>query len=340
MQRNHGIDFLKFLCCFFVISIHAPFPEPLKSFTMPLARMAVPVFFIISGYYFSTLKKTGRLKPQIKKIFRLFISGNLLYFLWQIILALINGTDIASLLQEMFTPASLLHFVFLNESPFEGHLWYVGAILYTLLIVYFWNKKHSSETLYPFIPLLLLTDLFLGKYSLLLFEQAVPYVFVRNFIFVGLPYFLLGDMLFNIRLRIKKTVLILLTAVFCFTTLLEKNILDTVGLITDRDHYLSTTFLAVSVFLLAANSDKKHHGKLYKKLCFIGSGLSLNIFVLHPIFIDILRLYIKNDITDETVLLIYNYSTPFMVFLVSALCSYILYIIKNMLKNKKKKSAN
>ena len=42
------------------------------------------------------------------------------------------------------------------------------------------------------IPILLLTDLILGKYSLLFLDREFPVIYVRNFLFVGLPYFALG----------------------------------------------------------------------------------------------------------------------------------------------------
>lgn len=41
-------------------------------------------------------------------------------------------------------------------------------------------------------PCLLIIDLMFGKYSLLLWEQEFSYIHLRNFLFMGLPYFGLG----------------------------------------------------------------------------------------------------------------------------------------------------
>lgn len=52
-KRNNGIDILRFLCAFFVVCIHAPFLGIAGSYIKAIDRIAVPVFFICSGYFLS-----------------------------------------------------------------------------------------------------------------------------------------------------------------------------------------------------------------------------------------------------------------------------------------------
>lgn len=83
-------------------------------------------------------------------------------------------------------------FLIFNENPFAGHLWYLGAYLYVLLIMVAVDKYNLWKYMLWFTPLLLMGDLVLGKYSLLLLGKEYPFVYVRNFLFVGIPYFMLG----------------------------------------------------------------------------------------------------------------------------------------------------
>ena len=74
-QRNNGVDILKFLCALLVICIHVSFSEQLLVFT----RVAVPIFFIISGYFVRNHRK------QIKRILWLILIANAVYLVWLLI---------------------------------------------------------------------------------------------------------------------------------------------------------------------------------------------------------------------------------------------------------------
>lgn len=335
MKRNTGLDFLKFICCFLVICIHTPFPETTGKIVTTIARIAVPVFFMITGYFYSYTKKKGGETRQIIKIAKLFIGSNALYLLYGIFIKIIKGKEIIQILRGYFYPKSLIAFIFLNESPFSGHLWYLGAILYVLIIVYCFEKKCNIEKLYYIIPILLLMDLVFGKYSLLILGKSFPYILVRNFLCVGLPYFLIGDMISKIKPKIKSSSLYLLVFAFIFITLSESFLLRTFNLGAPRDHYISTTFLSIFVFLFWVNYNNMTDNKLYQKCCFIGSKLTLYIYIIHPIIISKLSV-IENGYSVNIIL---NYTRPFFVFLVSILISWIFYVcsrrIQMLIHNKK-----
>ena len=52
IKRNNGIDILRLLCAFLVVCIHARFPGVIGEYIKAIARIAVPFFFICSGYLF------------------------------------------------------------------------------------------------------------------------------------------------------------------------------------------------------------------------------------------------------------------------------------------------
>jgi surface polysaccharide O-acyltransferase-like enzyme len=156
---------------------------------MPFTKCAVPCFFIISGYLlFDDYDiKQERLKRNLKHIGIIALWSTALFAFWkEFICIFIEG--------HIYIPSanSLLAWVVFNDSPFEYHLWYLFAYLYVLLIVALINKYNKWEILYCVVPILLIADLAFGSYSILLWGWEPPYIYVRNFLFVGLPYFAIG----------------------------------------------------------------------------------------------------------------------------------------------------
>ena len=186
MQRNYSIDTLKFICAVLVILLHTG--STYQDFILPITRCAVPCFFMISGYLLYSGKKIGnkRLKRSIVTIAKIMLWSTLLFAVLKEFMALYHG--------HLFIPNAKewIDFIVLNENPFGFHLWYLGAYLYVLLFVGFVDKYNKWNCLFMIIPVLLAGDLIFGKYSLILLNKEYPYIYVRNFLFVGLPYFALG----------------------------------------------------------------------------------------------------------------------------------------------------
>ena len=143
---------------------------------------------MISGFFWDP-EKSSR---QIKKLFGLMISANLLYFLFDIVRAFVNHKFI-SYLGLTFTTKTLIKFLLLNESPFAPHLWYLGAVLYVQIVFRLLSRtRRFWKVLCCITPLLLVADLIFGKYSLVLLHREFPYICLRNWFFVGIPYFSIG----------------------------------------------------------------------------------------------------------------------------------------------------
>lgn len=291
-NRKDSIDFLRAACAFLVVCIHIPFPGIFGEYFVALARIAVPAFFMISGYFYEPEK----INKQIKKAFVLVVIGNIVYFIWDLICGFISGNMFSISFRECVI------FLLFNVSPFGGHLWYLGAYLYVLLIVKYCNKKF----LYYSIPLLLLADLILGKYSLLLFHQEIPYVIVRNFIFVGIPYYSIGLLMNEKKFRISK----LGIPFFSLTTIVERYFLISVGANAIRDHYISTTFLSIAVFSFALDYKHTVNGMIAK----IGREYSTWIYIIHPIIITSIALLIKRLGLYN----VYVYIAPIVIYIISA----------------------
>lgn len=67
-----------------------PFPGVIGEYFTALTRIAVPVLFMITGYfYFDVEEKNGETR-QIKKIFKLVLEANVLYLLWDSFYAVLS----------------------------------------------------------------------------------------------------------------------------------------------------------------------------------------------------------------------------------------------------------
>lgn len=258
------------------------FPGKFGAYFTTLTRVAVPIFFMITGYFYGDTVARHKENRQIRKIFYLVVRANSIFFIWNIALGILKRDSIVTYVRKIFTGKSILKFLVLNESPLAGHLWYLGAILYVLVIVLLVDRFNCKKVLYYLTPVLLIADLVFGKYSLLIFHREFPYILVRNFLCVGIPYFCIGNLIREKRCSEKwnRKILQVLIVVFTITSLAERFVLVSAGLNATRDHYLSTTFLAICLFVYTLKSNWHNKG-----LAVIGRKCSTWLYIIHPIFI-------------------------------------------------------
>lgn len=281
------------VCAILIVFLHVH--TPYQEYILPLTRCAVPCFFMISGFLIYSDDKTyfeKRLKRSIKRITGILIWSTVVFMIVKFIFA-IHDNDFSFISLRAF-----VDFILFNENPFGFHLWYIGAYLYTLIIVLVFSKNNKMKYIYWAIPILLLTDLCLGKYSIVLWHREFPFIIVRNFLCVGIPYFSIGLRLSKWNKYLNKiSALKILTLsgviLFSVSSIIENRILINVGMNATRDHYISTTFLAISLFLLFTTYKQKEPNLLSK----MGEKDSLYIYIFHPLFIiffNIANKYLPN----------------------------------------------
>ena len=86
-----------------VICIHMTYYG--KKYFEPLTRFAVPIFFMITGYFYSTIKQNNREWAQIRKTIVLFLYSNLLYLVWKITRCVLLGESISDLIDSILVNA-------------------------------------------------------------------------------------------------------------------------------------------------------------------------------------------------------------------------------------------
>lgn len=280
LKRNNGFDFLKLVCAFLIICIHTEYSA--VEYVKPAARIAVPIFFMITGYFYASVCKAGRQTAQIRKIFTISVVANLIYFFWSVLTGL---GSLAETVEGWLDMKLWLRFLLLNESPFRSHLWYLGAVLYVLLLMLALEKlRVPARRLYPLIPVLLGVNLALGNYSLLLFKTNIDLVYSRNFLFIGLPCFLLGDLIHSGRFtRVSNPRLWLMFICSILLTQVERILLTHSRILGNADFFIGTIFAAYAAFLLVRNNPHWFQSKGALAIAWMGRELSLGLYILNTI---------------------------------------------------------
>ena len=322
-KRYEGLDFAKFLCSYMVISIHMSYFG--KRYIAPLSRFAVPLFFMITGYFYSSIKQKSRERAQIKKTIILFLFSNLLFLFWEIPRCILANESISASLSLLLNIKGWIKFVCLNEPFFSGHLWYLGALLYVLIIILMFDKYSNRQKLYKFIPLLLLVNIVFGNYSVLVFGTKLPLILTRNFLFCGLPFFLLGDILHHKQNSLSQKQLIFVAAISMLLTVAENLFLLHNEKAFNDDCFIATPFLAYSLFVLFLENRNISNSPLLLNIAKLGRCTSATIYIIHPIVISIVG-FIINTLGKyfPHAPIVYHYIAPFVILIVCTLfaCCY------------------
>lgn len=323
-MRSGSIDALKCLFAFMVVIIHTEsvFRTPTNSIT----ACAVPGFFLISGYFIFGDRMEDKLIRSLKKIIKITIWSSAVYAFLYFVKYLHHG------MPPILTIETLYRVLLYNENPFIYHLWYLNAYIYVLIIMIIATKLGVQKKIMLLMPILIVADICLGRYSHLLIGKDFGLVYIYGWLHDGLPYFLLGGfikiytlvpVLGNKNIRVKSAICFLLI-ISCIAAIVEQRLP-----LSDGDKFASTVFLTISLFLFF-NIIHVKDNNLFAK---IGKRDSLYIYIYHPLTIDILVfINAKTDILHGN---IYPIFSPIIVFTLTELSIYAYYLLSNIIVSKK-----
>lgn len=193
MNRLQNIDFLKVVLSLFVVAAHV-FPtheiEGQKSYIFfaiqGIARITVPVFLIITGYFIANkIDNINYIKKTTKRILIIFLVWQLIYF---------------NIEYNFFKSGQITFKRLIVDSMFGyAHLWYLIAVVEALFLLYLVRKLKDYQKLILAIFLIYCgyTLQFLYESKSITntsFREIYFYMGTsRNFLFYALPYLLVGS---------------------------------------------------------------------------------------------------------------------------------------------------
>ncbi|WP_439479511.1 acyltransferase family protein [Chryseobacterium aquaticum] len=264
MGRNLTIDVLKIVLAFFVVFLHMNFlketlPTLSYLFVNGLFRIAVPIFLVITGFYFFHIDDFKKLK---KWLFRTFI----LYAIWML-LYIFYWKD-----SDQIFPTIIFGY---------HHLWYLIGTFFSGIILYLLRKKSSGILIFLAVTLFLTGYCVqvLGNLHYLDKEQDAVlnmYLLYRNFLFVCFPFLTIGFLINKHKIDLSRynNSYLLLIAVILFVfgeAFFNYNWVSS----ENTDILFSLLFACPLVFLYFKNIYIKTNSKIL-------ANLSTAIYVVHP----------------------------------------------------------
>lgn len=287
-QRNQTLDALRLVLAFMVVGLHGHFwrdvqPEVSHFLENYLFRIAVPVFFMVNGYYFAGQLARKPFRAWASRIAMLYVSWTLVYSFF--ILRVGFGTAIKYLAVGYF------------------HLWYLPATLCAAALVYVLRDLRPCT----FVGLIVLAFglglgiQYAGNYHVA--SAAVDDVLnntylYRNFLFFGFPFFGMGFLMAKTDMagRVSAGAIAVGILVGALLLVFEYAVNTSRALSTSEsfDLLAALPVLCIAAFLWAVRQPASAP-------CLPLGGMSTVVFFAHPLFLYALP---KFHIASETLLVV------------------------------------
>lgn len=196
----NSLNYLKLICAYLVVAIHTcPFSEINETLgfiaTQVVPRVAVPLFFAISGYFYIKTLQSGK-KPFARYMKRLIVT----YIAWSAVYfpitfynrVFVNGATIKS-----FVINYAMDFFWYGS---HFHFWYFPALIICIIITTAFYKMNQLKLLYVGSLFLYVIGVIgcsyykLGVQIPILSSLYTSEIFtsIRRALLTGLPFFLIG----------------------------------------------------------------------------------------------------------------------------------------------------
>lgn len=337
MSENRFIYAVKLLACFAVITIHVRFPGDFGNYCFALARFAVPFFFAVSGRFLLTAEKKSsegenafvrrRSLRALSRICRITVITYSVYLAFSFIYHMVQGISATEWFSSKFNPGEAFNFIFFNSGRFIydssytfDHLWFLFALIYVYALIFVFAPVLRKW--YKGLIIILIFFLFFGEalqtyYPIRPFGININTWFVmRNWLFVGMPFVLIGILFSDYVMAKKKSVgvsglvglmhgwrkrgLIALAAGIV-STVIEYRIWGT------KEVYVGSLIIAVSLLFLSESG--LSGGKFIWKL---GKAVSNEVYYYHVLALSLTDIFLGRFFVSDLLLWI----KPFYIMLI------------------------
>ena len=326
-NKNIKLNLLKGFGCMGVVFIHVTFPGMFGIVVGKAASYAVPIFYMIAGYYIYG-KDTNVVKRRLSNIVNIFLYAYMLHFVYRIINAAINH-ELGMWFNTNFNWKTPIKYIFFCMVDFAPLLWYLIAMIETYILWYFLVKKHKEEIALKTIPILFVFRILLSVFCDM---KGLTWTWSTNFIAQAMPWFLLGYYMHTKKaagLRELSPYKLMLLVVGGYTFIMVAIMPGISYVVTCVGHIAC----AMGMFALAL---KKPTNSVCKYVEYIGENLSMNIYILHNLVSHLLT-----NICGKVFGININGNTwlwckPVIVLICTIFVSWIFYIVWNFFLHKQR----
>ncbi|MGQ1316521.1 acyltransferase family protein [Acinetobacter baumannii] len=313
-MRNLSIDYLKLVLAFLVVLLHLNFlsknsPELSYVLVNGLFRLAVPLFLVITGFYFYNIDNKEKFKNWLFRIGIMYAIWMLIYSpFWFKINNLINSVVVI----------------------FFGYfvLWYLIGVLFSGTILYFLRNIRANTLLFIALTLYVVGYCLQQLGNLHVFTGVVDKILnwhpiSRNFIFDCFTFLTLGFLIKKLNFDLKYKPSLILVLISILMVILESRLnYIYISKSEPLDHILSMLLAAPIIFLYVKNL--KIMGE-NKNLALFSTA----IFLIHPLFILVYRAidgtrFMPKFMTIEIFVILFSIISAFVLLKINRKLKYIL----------------
>lgn len=215
-----------------------------------------------------------RIASAIKKIAIIFIVANALYLFIDTIVAYKHGWVFA----KRYYSERYLEEALLFLTPTSEPLWYLGAVLQSMILLWIAVRTRTLRWLYIVGALAFVTGIVLGTWHQIFGLEKTPFYNSRNVLTVGLPFILSGILIrrYEAKFPVRK-VLLAIGGASLLLVFIEYYLLKSAR--AHGDIYALTLPLVISTFLLGTHFN--FNSSFANILSILGRRHSTNIYILH-----------------------------------------------------------
>ena len=317
-KRNIWLDLFKLYLSWLVICIHIAGSHYSH---FGLYRVAVPTFFMISGFFAYNKAYEVRRKKSVSFLKRstvYMLLGLGLYLLFNFIICLKDDADPTKLFQSLYFSDFILNFFVRNLNPLADayHLWFIIALFEVGVLHLFLVKFKKENWYFIIIPCAIAIHLFFNGYATKYNGTVAALSYTRNGMLFGLPTFGLGYCLAKFNLNKNaylKYVYLALGVLFFFLQIAESKYIP-------MEVYISSILSGAFLLLFFTGLKPIKCGWFYKAF---GKSMSFYVYVLHLFIWK--RLEVHKTISNR-------YEKCWIVFLISVAVYEVAFLMVQLVK--------
>ncbi|WP_022750259.1 acyltransferase family protein [Lachnobacterium bovis] len=322
---NVKLNLLKGFACMGVVFIHITFPGLFGQIVLYASAYAVPIFFMVAGYY-AYGKDKDVIKRRLIKIVKIFAYAYMLFFLYKLTSSIKNH-EVLQWLSSNYnwkTPIKNICFCTIN---FAIPLWYLIAMIETYIVWLYVVKQKKEHLVIKITPILFLLQIILTSYCE---TMQFEWFWKINFVTRAMPWFMLGYYLNSETTRSKRSLktstLIMMVIVGCAIAVIP-SAFD----LSVKFNVIGYIPYAFGLFSLALKNPSK---SICKPVEFIGDKLSLNIYIFHALMDGVISFVFLRLLNVNTEANLYLWLRPIIVLVATIFASWVVYKIKLILAKK------
>lgn len=296
-ERIVWADYVKAVCIFFVVLLHAGVDDPLRSF---VRVFVIPTFFFVSGMFFNPSKYVNVrvfFKQRLLKILIPYVCFNLLSYLFWIVIGKHFGADA----ETMISPLNPLFGILLGDYELLVHyrpLWFLACLI-TVEIICFFLLRGTKKTV-KLIGVLCFTLIACldGQFEFISLPWGV------NIACAMIPFFVVGyysKMNLHVLQDKKNSLVLAVVSLFSFVVVYYCSLQNTEVKVFIREYGNFALFLVGAfsgiVFMVSSVSLFAQYFPSFRFMLFIGKN-TLYVLTLHLMmfsFVKGISLYLLNQ---------------------------------------------